>query len=78
MKLQGNKSQNPSWRYVCDLSAYDGLRIRAQAPCQLPDELRHHGLVWEVDAREPLLVFSAVLRSSECLGLRVLAANSVR
>ena len=62
VKLQGNKVQNPSWRYVSNLWQFEGLHIRARAPCQLPEELRHHGLMWEVVAREPLLVFSAGLR----------------
>ena len=62
VKLQGKKVQNPSWRYVSNLWQFEGLGIRARAPCPLPEELRHHGLMWEVVAREPLLVFSAGLR----------------
>lgn len=61
LKLQGKRSANPSWRWVFDVNRFQGWNCEVCAPCQLPLDLRHHGLLWEIkgDQPEPLAKFSA-------------------
>lgn len=60
VKLQGKPTaENPSWRVVADPKDYRGLVARARAPCQLPEEVKKHGLVWEVLGEEKLGTFCA-------------------
>ena len=61
LKLAGKRANNPSWRNVMSLERLSGVIVRVRAPCQLPAELQHHGLMWEVLGSEKLARFSARL-----------------